>query len=85
MNDKQIKSWLKELIENMVDNPESVIIKINKFEGNVLEIRIYIHLNDVKMIIGKRGKNIQALRTIIYAMMAKKNIRCYLSVEENII
>jgi uncharacterized protein len=64
-----------ELMENLakalVDNPESVVV--NELKGsNTSVIELRVAKEDVGKIIGKKGRNADALRTILNAAATKQ-------------
>ena len=61
-----VKELIEHIVQAMVDNPEQ--IKIAKIAGNntaVYELRVA--KNDLGKVIGKRGRNVSAIRTILTA------------------
>tara|TARA_R110000796_G_scaffold252618_2_gene388735 strand:- start:2594 stop:2860 length:267 start_codon:yes stop_codon:yes gene_type:complete len=84
MNDKRLKSIVQGLVKEIVDYPAYVNIEVNRPNEALCELVVYTHSDDLKMVIGKGGKNVQAIRTLIYAMAAKSKVRCYVTVEENL-
>ena len=69
---------MKELLENMVkaivDSPEDVEVTVNEGEDTLIyELRLGD--DDLGKVIGKRGKNIGAIRTIIFAASAKEGTK----------
>ena len=76
---------MKELVHHMaqalVDNPEEV--NVSEIEGNqttVLELKV--GKSDLGKIIGKQGRNAQAMRTILGAVSAKIRKRVVLEIVE---
>ncbi len=76
---------MKELIEYvvkvLVDHPED--IRISEIEGErtiVFELRC--HPEDVGKVIGKSGKTVGAIRTLLSTVAARQNRRAMLEVVE---
>ncbi|MGD8836546.1 MAG: KH domain-containing protein [Desulfobacteraceae bacterium] len=76
---------MKELVhyiaQALVDNPEKV--EVSEIEGNqttVLELKV--SKSDLGKIIGKQGRNAQAMRTILSAVSAKIKKRVVLEIVE---
>lgn len=74
---------MKELVEHMVcslvDHPEDV--RITEIDGEktiIFELRC--HTEDVGKVIGKSGKTVSAIRTILNTAAAKKNRKAMLEV-----
>ena len=66
---------MKELLEGMVkaivDNPDDVEIDITESENTTI-YELHLGDGDLGKVIGKRGKNIGAIRTLISAATAKE-------------
>ena len=65
-----MKDLIKRIVEVLVDNPEQ--IEISEVEGDhitVLELRVA--KEDIGKVIGKKGRNVQAIRIILSAASAK--------------
>ena len=71
-----MKDLLIRIAQALVDNPEQVrVTEIKAAQEIVLELRVA--KNDMGKIIGKQGRNVKALRTILSAVSAKaKNAQC---------
>ena len=65
-----MKELLVEMIKAIVDKPDEVDISLTESENtNIFELRLGD--GDVGKVIGKKGKNVMALRTILSAATAK--------------
>ena len=65
-----MKELLIEMIKAIVDKPDEVDINLTESENtNIFELRLGD--GDVGKVIGKKGKNVMALRTILSAATAK--------------
>ena len=65
-----MKELLAEMIKAIVDKPDEVDITLTESENtNIFELRLGD--GDVGKVIGKKGKNVMALRTILSAATAK--------------
>lgn len=65
-----MKDLIKLIVKTMVDNPEEV--EVSEIEGEqitVLELRVA--KVDIGKVIGKKGRNVRAIRTILSAASAK--------------
>ncbi|MBU4319460.1 MAG: KH domain-containing protein [Proteobacteria bacterium] len=76
---------MKHLIEiiarALVDSPDDVSIK--EVQGNsVLILELSVAKMDVGKIIGKQGRNVDAIRTLLNAVSAKNNKRTLLEIVE---
>ena len=66
---------MKELIERMakalVDYPEQVRVSETQ-TGSTVVIKLDVAKEDVGKVIGKHGRNISAIRTLVFAINAKE-------------
>ena len=68
--DRAMKNLIKRIVQTMVDNPEEV--EVSEIEGEqitVLELKVA--KADMGKVIGKKGRNVRAIRTILSAASAK--------------
>ena len=74
-----MKELVEKIVRALVDSPEEV--DVQETGGiNMTLLQIRVSKQDVGALIGKKGKNIQALRTIISAVSKKE--RCMVQVLE---
>jgi predicted RNA-binding protein YlqC (UPF0109 family) len=65
-----MKEFIAYLIKNLVDQPDAVDVKvIEGQEGMVIEVRV--SETDVAKIVGKQGRTIKSLRTIVMTVGAR--------------
>ncbi len=65
-----MKEFIAYLIKNLVDQPDAVDVKvIEGQEGTVIEVRV--SEKDVAKIVGKQGRTIKSLRTIVMTVGAR--------------
>jgi predicted RNA-binding protein YlqC (UPF0109 family) len=76
---------MKELIEfvakGLVDKPEDVAIE-QRVEGDTTVLELRVSKEDYGKIIGKQGRTIKALRTLVSASCAKQGLKFSLEVVE---
>ena len=76
-----MKDLISYIAKALVDQPERVsIVEIEGNNTNVLELRVA--KSDIGKIIGKQGRNVQALRTILSAAGGKTRKRYVLEIVE---
>jgi len=76
-----LKQLLENLVKPLVDKPDEV--KITEVEGNTVCIyEVRVGAGDFGKIIGKRGQNANAIRTILNAVSAKTGKRGVLEIIE---
>lgn len=76
-----MKELLESITRSLVDHPE--MVRINAVSGQssiVFEIRVAPE--DMGKIIGRGGKNANAVRTILQSVAAKEHRRCTLEILE---
>ena len=66
-----MKDLLESMIKSIVDSPDDVEIDVTESE-NTLIYELRLGDGDLGKVIGKKGKNIGAIRTIISAATAKE-------------
>ncbi len=65
-----MKNLLAEIARQLVDYPEQV--KVNEIDGDhTLVLELSVAKQDIGKMIGKKGRNIGAIRTVINAAGAK--------------
>ena len=69
-----MKDLLLYLAQSLVDDPSSVVIN-EKESDNSTVFEVKVAADDMGKIIGKQGKNAQAIRTIMKAASSKENKR----------
>ena len=75
----QIRELVEKIVRTLVDSPEEVDVR--EIEGtNVRVLEIKVAKQDVGYLLGKKGKNIDALRTI--AQAACKGEECVVDIIE---
>jgi predicted RNA-binding protein YlqC (UPF0109 family) len=77
-----MKSLLTFLVESIVEKPKAVEIKEEKKE-NFLEYIIKVDPEDMKLIIGKKGQTIRAIRTLAKTKAIKQGKRINVKLEES--
>ena len=76
-----MKNLIKRIVQAMVDNPDQVeIVEIEGDQTTVLELKVA--KEDLGKVIGKKGRNAQALRDILGAVSAKRRKRTILEIVE---
>ena len=74
-----MKDIVRLILNEIVDDKDSLNIE-EKIGTNSSAISIMTNHDDTGKIIGKSGNTIKALRSVIRAIGAKKNVRCNLYV-----
>jgi len=66
-----MKDVLMDMVKSIVDKPDEVSIEVTEGE-NTLIYELRVGEGDVGKVIGKQGKNVGAIRTILSAATAKE-------------
>ena len=76
-----MKELVEVMVRQLVDEPELVsVTQINGSRSAVLEV--HVAKTDIGKVIGKNGRTAQALRTILQAASATRNLRATLEILE---
>ena len=66
-----MKELLESMVKAIVDSPDDVEIDVTESENTTI-YELHLGDGDLGKVIGKRGKNIGAIRTLISAATAKE-------------
>ncbi len=77
-----MKNFIEFIVQRLVDNPDKVNVEEVINDKKHLELKIEVAKNDIGKVIGKHGKNINALRTLFTAVGAKNKKRALIQVIE---
>lgn len=69
-----MEDFIAYIIKNLVDSPQDVQVNCRN-EGEELILEVRVAEGDVAKVIGRRGKTIQALRTIVATAAARLGFR----------
>lgn len=76
-----MKDLLKLIVKSIVDHPGQVKIKEEKEEGMV-SLKLNLAPEDMGKVIGKKGKIIKAIRTLVRIPAIKQGIRVNVDLKE---
>ena len=77
-----MKEFVEYIVKNLVDNPDQV--RINEIGGtHTLIIELSVEKSDIGKIIGKKGKTINAIRTLLMSVASRNGIRVNLEIIED--
>ena len=77
-----MKKFIEFIVRQLVDEPDQVIVEEINNNKNTVEIKIEVAKNDIGKVIGKQGKNINSIRTLLTAVGAKNKKRTLIQVIE---
>lgn len=66
-----MKEMIENIVKSIVDKPDEVNINIAESENTKI-YEISVGDGDIGKVIGKRGKNVSAIRTLVSAVSAKE-------------
>lgn len=76
-----MKEFVAYIVKNLVDQPE--LVKITEIGGtHTLIIELSVAKSDIGKIIGKNGKTINAIRTLLMSVASRNGIRVNLEILE---
>jgi predicted RNA-binding protein YlqC (UPF0109 family) len=79
---RPMKEFVEYIVKNLVDSPDKVLIK--EVEGtNTLIIELSVEKSDIGKIIGKKGKTINAIRTLLMSVASRNGLRVNLEILED--
>ena len=67
----ELTDLIKAIISELVDSPEEVDIKEVETENQII-LELKVAKDEFGKVIGKSGRNISAIRTILFAINAKE-------------
>ena len=77
-----MKEFVEYIVKNLVDHPEKVNIK--EIGGSqTLIVELSVEKSDIGKIIGKKGKTINAIRTLLMSVASRNGIRVNLEIIED--
>ena len=77
-----MQAFLEYVVKGLVSHPEEVTVTpVARDALTIYELRM--HPDDVGKVIGRQGMSINALRSLLLAGSAKKNLRCSLEIVED--
>ena len=76
-----MKEFIEYIVKNLVDYPNEV--RINEVNGtHSLIIELSVAKTDIGKVIGKKGKTIHAIRTLLMSVASRNGVRVSLEIIE---
>lgn len=82
MSDSIPEKVLAYVASQLVDSPEEVHIESDEDDGSV-DLRLTVGKDDMGRVIGRRGRNAQAIRTIVRAAGARAGIEASVDIVDD--
>ncbi|AMB98951.1 RNA-binding protein [Aerococcus urinaehominis] len=77
-----IDELLLTIVQPLVDHPEDLTLNIQDSD-DFLEYHLLVHPDDMGRVIGRNGRVINAIRTIIYSIRAENGRRIRLIIDKH--
>ena len=77
-----MKEFIEFIAKQLVDNPDKVSVEETTPDEHTIEINLKVDESDIGKVIGKHGKNVNAMRTLLIAFGAKGHHRATLHIIE---
>ncbi|WP_459128748.1 KH domain-containing protein [Guggenheimella bovis] len=74
-----MEDLIRVMVEPLLEQPESLHFETETVEDEIT-ITIHVAESDIGRVIGKGGKVINAIRTVVKAAAIKKNLRVFVEV-----
>jgi len=74
-----MKELIEYIVKAIVNNPDEVVVTEEQSEGGVL-LKLQVNQEDMGRVIGKQGRVVQAMRTLLRVIAAKAGTRVELVV-----
>jgi len=75
-----MKDVLMYIVGSLTENPQAVKVGVSE-DGNVTRFKLSLDSSDRGKLIGKEGRVIKAIRTILQGIAAKQNKKVYLDID----
>lgn len=70
-----MKDFIEYLVKQIVSNPQAVVVDETVVEDNIFVYTIHVADEDIGVVIGKAGRNINSLRNMAKAKAIRDNTR----------
>jgi predicted RNA-binding protein YlqC (UPF0109 family) len=75
------ENFIRFCISHIVSQPESVSLEVREDE-DATRYQLTVHTDDMKRVIGRSGKTIRALQSLVRVMGIKQNKKLFLNLVE---
>ncbi|MBA2874017.1 KH domain-containing protein [Thermaerobacillus caldiproteolyticus] len=78
---KELKELVETIVQSLVDHPEEVVVTETLDEHTITYV-LSVHDEDVGKVIGKQGRTIHAIRTVVHAAASQQPKRVIVHVKD---
>lgn len=75
-----MKEFIEFIAKYLVDDPEAVVVEETIDQDRKVSLTLRVKKEDVGKVIGKKGKTVIAMRTLLTAIAAKEDKRAMLEI-----
>lgn len=75
-----MKEALMYIIGSLVENPQAVKVGVAE-DGDIVRFKLELASSDRGKVIGKEGRVVKAIRTILQTVAARQNKKVYLDID----
>ncbi len=75
-----MKDILMFIIGSLVENPQAVKVGVSE-DGDVVRFRLAVASSDRGKVIGKEGRVVKSIRTVLQTAAARQNKKIYLDID----
>jgi len=77
-----MKEFIEYIAKQLVDNPDKLSVDVTTPDEHTIELYLKVDESDIGKVIGKQGKNVNAMRTLLLAVGGKEHRRATLQILE---
>lgn len=72
--ERTLRETVELICRNLVDHPAHLKVEVEQGESSIV-VKVFPHPKDIGEILGKKGRNISALRILVECMGARHGVR----------
>ena len=77
----ELQDFVSMAVCGLCDDPTSVKTKISPIGETLIHIQVNCSQDDIRKVIGSKGRNIEAIRVIVAAISSKHKIKSILGID----
>ena len=75
-----MKEFIEFIAKQLVDNPDKVSVEETTLDEHTIELNLKVDKSDIGKVIGKQGRNVNAMRILLIAVGGKEHYRARLQI-----